>query len=67
MDNSPVALFLNLSEVMWPTDGQISLNTNTDNHVDAGTDADSEAIKYWVVEDGLKFALVNQNPLIEIF
>ena len=46
MDNSPIALFLNLSEVMWPTDGQISLNTNTDNHVDAGTDADSEAIKY---------------------
>ena len=67
MDNSPIALFLNLSEVMWPTDGQISLNTNTDYHVDAGTDADSEAMKYWVVKDGLEFALVNKDPLIETF
>ena len=67
MDNSPVALFLNLSEVMWPTDGQISLNTNTDDHVDAGTDADSETMKYLIVEDGLKYALVHQNPLIETF
>ena len=38
----PVVLCLDLSEVVRSADCKISLNANTDDHVDTGTDANPE-------------------------